>query len=192
MNAGVDLKRLQKDMYDLWAKACVKAGLRKPSRKHGVDIKSHAYTMDYITKYGKGADYEMTHGHTKNGKDGGETPFDLLRAYTENGDQEAGRLFREFVEVFTKGKRRQLFWSPGLKKHFGIGEKSDEQIAAEQDDPSELVGVIKRPQWRAVVHFKVRGEILDFARTREWDRAQALIVEMFEAYERIGRPRPDG
>jgi hypothetical protein len=38
----------------------------------------------------------------------------------DSSDKEAGRLFVEFAEAF-KGKR-QLTWSPGLKRRFGIGE----------------------------------------------------------------------
>ena len=57
----------------------------------------------YISKWG--LEDELTRGHTKKGRAGGETPFDLLRAVlADKEDRQAAALFLEFSQCF-KGKR---------------------------------------------------------------------------------------
>ena len=34
-----DIERIEGEIYEFWAEKCVKRGLGKPSRKHGVDLK---------------------------------------------------------------------------------------------------------------------------------------------------------
>ena len=61
-----------------WAFYCEKAGLGTPSYAHGIKLDDGTKASDYVTKWG--LEDEMTKGHTKKAKAGGETPFDLLRA----------------------------------------------------------------------------------------------------------------
>ena len=100
----------------------------------------------------------MTKGHTKK-ESKGETPFDFLRSILADAtDKQAGVLFVEFAEAF-KGKR-QLTWSPGLKKRFAIGELSDEELAAKQDDLALLLGTLTVDQWRDVLRAAGSGLLL--------------------------------
>ena len=71
----------------------------------------------------------MTKGHSKKGREGGLTPFDLLRQSVEM--PEYGRLFQIYASAF-KGKQ-QLHWSRGLKDLLGIIEQSDEELAQETE-----------------------------------------------------------
>lgn len=108
----------------------------------------------------------------------GETPFDFLRAYLEDTDKQAGALFIEFATVF-KGKR-QLFWSKGLKARFKIGEKNDEELAAEQDDHAVLLGTITLEQWRAVLKNHARATVLQLAERLGWEAAVELMDSMLK------------
>ena len=106
-------------LYLRWAAYCEKAGLGTPSYAHGIKLDDGTRAAQYVTKWG--LEDEMTKGHTKKAK-GGETPFDLLRAFlADKQDGQAAALFREFSECF-KGKR-QLSWSNGLKARFAVAEK---------------------------------------------------------------------
>lgn len=57
-------------------------------------------------------------------------------------------------------------WSKGLKALFEVGKESDEEVAARQDDKAELLGRIELEDWRRVMAFDLRGEILELARPR--------------------------
>ena len=159
-------------LYTRWAACCVKAGLGKPSLKHGLKLDDGSRAAQYVSKWG--LEDEMTKGHTKKALHG-ETPFDFLRAVLENPeDKQAAALFRHFAEVF-KGKR-QLHWSRGLKARFAIGEKNDEELAQEkEDDFAVLLGTITMEQWRDVLAVEGRGLVLSIAASSGWP---AVLVYM--------------
>ena len=83
--------------------------MKEPSLENGVDVKKGKRLTDYVAKWG--LEDEMTKGHTKKGKEGGLTPFDLLRQSVDN--PQYSHLFRQFADAF-KGKQ-QLHWTRGLK-----------------------------------------------------------------------------
>ena len=95
----------------------------------------------------------------------GRSPFQLLADYADQNDARAGALFAEFAGVF-KG-RRQLVWSPGLKKLAGIDEVSDEQAAedavrmADESKHDERVGHFTPKGWSVVRRH--RAALLKFA-----------------------------
>ena len=95
----------------------------------------------------------------------GAQPFQLLADYADQNDARAGALFAEFAGVF-KG-RRQLVWSPGLKKLAGIDEVSDEQAAedavrmADESKHDERVGHFTPKGWSVVRRH--RAALLKFA-----------------------------
>ena len=116
----------------------------------------------------------MTKGHTKKASKG-ETPFDFLRSILADvSDKQAGVLFVEFAEAF-KGKR-QLTWSPGLKKRFAIGELSDEELAAKQDDLARMLGMLTVEQWRDVLRVEGRAVVLQLAAgPGGWDAVERFL-----------------
>ena len=89
----------------------------------------------------------------------------MLADYADQNDARAGALFAEFAGVF-KG-RRQLVWSPGLKKLAGIDEVSDEQAAedavrmADESKHDERVGHFTPKGWSVVRRH--RAALLKFA-----------------------------
>lgn len=143
-------------LYIRWAACCVRAGLGEPSRLHGIKLDDGSKAAKYVSKWG--LEDEMTKGHTKKALHG-ETPFDFLRSYlADSTDKQACALFREFAQTF-KGKR-QLLWSPGLKKYCKVGEVTDEELLARVDDDAALLGQITLNQWKEVLRIDGRGDLL--------------------------------
>ena len=163
VRSGLDLEHYKGALHARWSSACLKAGLKQPSLEHGIRLDDGTKAAAYASKWG--LESEMTKGHTKKSNDG-ETPFDLLRAYLSSCDKHAGNLFREFAETF-KGKR-QLHWSKGLKKHFGIGDISDEELAKKEDDLASRLGVLDVNQWRKILRVEGRALVLELA-VHGWD-----------------------
>ena len=166
-------------LYLRWDVYCQKAGLGSPSFQHGLDLRDGSFANNYVAKWG--LEDEMTKGHIKKGKAGGETPFDLLRAVlADKEDKQAAALFAEFAKAF-KGKR-QLSWSNGLKAKFNLVEKDDEELAAELEDSAELLGLISL----------TNGEM--FSRSRHglpclsWRLLLAgLLSKVSDVYRRLSR-----
>lgn len=178
VQSGLNLAALRQRYYERWAKSCEKAGLKIPDFEHGVTLENGDKAAKYATKWG--LESEMTKGHTKRAKDG-ETPFDFLRAYVaDRSDKQAAALFREFSETF-KGKR-QLFWSHGLKAQFEIEETTDEELAEQQDDIADVLGIIELDDWALVLKNECRGEVLEIARSG-WDAVTRFLVTLRKGVE---------
>ncbi|MPX65574.1 rolling circle replication protein, Rep63 protein, partial [Moraxella catarrhalis] len=105
-----------------------------------------------------GIENEIAKGHTKTGKNGNLTAWDLLKLSMLD-DEQAGKLFQEFAICF-KG-RRQLVWSRGLKAMFGVGEKTDEQLADETEKTSKHVLDLESTLWTLIVRYKSRAYFLE-------------------------------
>lgn len=90
------------------------------------DVSGASRVGEYVAKFG--AAEEMTLSGRKRGREGSQTPWQLLALSRSAPGTVAGRLagFRwlEFAEAF-RG-RRQLVWSRGLAELAGIGLASDE------------------------------------------------------------------
>jgi hypothetical protein len=148
--------------------------LGEPSPEHGLKLDDGNKAAKYISKWG--FEDEMTKGHTKKALHG-ETPFDFLRSYlADSNDKQAGGLFKEFAETF-KGKR-QLHWSKGLKSRYSIGDKTDDELAASQDDFARLLGTIALDQWRDVLAADGRGMVLLLAASGGWSAVELYLASI--------------
>ncbi len=132
------------------------------TRERGFSIQGAAAAGSYVGKWG--AAEEVALGGQKQGR-GGMTPRQLLAA-AHDGDEDAGRLWREFGAAF-KGSR-QLVWSPGLKALAGIGETDDADAAEGVGEPEQhTVAQIAYEDWRGqngrVGARERRARILDAA-----------------------------
>ena len=76
-----------------------------------------------------------------------------------DGQREAEALFREYAEA-TKG-RRQLVWSPGLKKRYAIADMDDEELCAQVEEDSVLIAQISLDAWKAIRKQKMQVHILN-------------------------------
>lgn len=176
----INAKALQGFIASCWQNCCKKSGLKVPSIEHGCDLQDGTYADKYVGKWG--LEDEMTKGHIKKGREGGRTPWDLLRL-SEDGDESSGHLFQVFANAF-KGKR-QLSWSKGLKSLLLVEEVSDETLATETDKDSTEVREIALEIWRLIKRYKVRA---DFLQAVEHDvkygseRADNLIMQIAERH----------
>lgn len=175
VQSGLDLEPLEDQFYIHWANACRLAKLPIPDRSHGVVLHDGSKAHAYASKGVWGLDHEITKGHLKKSNKG-RSPMDLIRSYVFDGDKQAAALFVEYSEAY-HGKS-QLYWSPGLKAYFGIGEKTDDLIAAEQDESAVILGRIEWPVWKIVLKYELRGEILELARLGSWEAIAGLLDDL--------------
>lgn len=165
------LRQLRSELFLLWRRACLAAGLPLPNRARGVNVIVMESAAEYVAKFGReprwGVGSEMAKQHSKVGHAKSLTPFDLLRFYHEGSSDGSHKRFGALFVIFAKAffGKRQIIWSDGLKELFGIKQVSDEQIAEdESDDAAELVR-ISAAQWRCILHQRidVRQVILERA-----------------------------
>jgi len=167
----------EQEMKDRWSK-CVTSSGRYASWQHGCDVRfSDADIAAYVTKWGKEpkwtASHEMTKAVTKKGKRGGKTPMQLLSDYS-SGDAVAGRLWLQYAVNF-RGQR-QLYWTPGLRERLGLGkERSDDEIAIEQEEIGILLSSLTFGAWRVIVANDARGELLEVATTGDAEKLQQFL-----------------
>ena len=177
---AVDIKELQTFIAKYWQHCCKKAKLKEPSLEHGCDITDGKFADRYVSKWG--LEEEMTKGHIKKGREGGNTPFDLLRL-SEGGCERSGRLFKEYAAAY-KGKR-QLSWSSGLKKLLLVEEITDQQAAESEDEGSIEEQELAMEMWRLVLIYKARGDLLKAFELDKFDggnRFDMLITDLAERY----------
>lgn len=164
-------------LKDAWIHQIIKRELA-PREKinamllHSFDLKAGAFVTDYIAKFGRepaprsreidaiktkwGLASEATRWMDKTGVDRqgdyiGLTPFGLLADAVENKNGESAELYRNYTAAFEG--RRQLVWSPGLKKSLRIVELEDEEIAAgARDKPLEEHAYrLDTEEWRLIL-----------------------------------------
>ena len=154
-----DLKKMQKRMYKLWNSACKKFDL-STTESYGIDLQGADHVQAYLSKHGSWSiEQEMTKSHIKRGRDSNMTPFDLLRDVLQNDDDYSKELYKEYALAF-KGKR-QLHWSRGLKEHFSITDKTDEELAKEKVEQADILGLLTSHQWKEIIRSNQRAQLLD-------------------------------
>lgn len=164
-----------RDILLAWQKACIDAGLEMPN-EHGLVIDMGDKAAKYAAKWG--IEDELTKAHIKKGREGRLTPFDLLREVRDNRCVESTKLFREYVNEF-KG-RKQLAWSKGLRSLLGCNvELSDEEVAAQIEEGSILLGSLTNQQWKVVLGADKRGELLEVAKREGWHGVLKFIEKIY-------------
>lgn len=96
--------------------------------------------------------------------DKGLHPFQVLELSRGKQRSYYGKLWQIYVD-FTKG-RNNLTWSPGLKKHFGIDDYTDDEIielAEGTPEGKQLICKLPRELWGAILFFDKRAELLNMA-----------------------------
>lgn len=188
----VKARDLKKEVLKQWLSACTRAGLVDASSaktvrafmKRAVHVKGWCKDSDYLAKAADdknwGIDREIAQGATKVGKLKGLHPFQLL-AQAAEGDRRAGHLFVEFVTTMRKTLSRPLFWSPCLKARVGLAERTDEQLATEQREKADVLGLLARGDWERVRLFRKRAQLLDAAETGGWSAVLALLAQLLKA-----------
>lgn len=185
--AGVDLVKLESELYAMWRKACLKVGLGEPSRKHGVVVQDGSRAAHYVSKMGNkewGLADEIAKASSKGGRGGSRSAWQLLDCMidpeaTQTHQKRAAGLFREYAEA-TKG-RSQLAWSKGLKKRYAIAEMNDEELCAQIEEESVLIAQIPLDAWRAIRVQKMQAHILN-AVQHGAEVVNALVANCLKIY----------
>lgn len=180
LSHGVVLDDLEEDLSRIWKHAAVRAGLRLPSRAHGLTVQDGSKAAKYASKWG--LESELTQWHRKRGKVESRTPFDLLRAVGIQGDHRAAFLFRQYAEAFHG--RHQLQFSRGLKHRYQIEDIGDDELAARQDADAVLLGALSLDQWRTVCKTGQRGSLLEVASEWGWEGVVVLLEGLARALDR--------
>jgi len=165
----VDFDEMRDELIARWSEMIQRQG-RFASVAHGLTLEpTYTSVAEYVSKWGHdpseekwSAAREVAKASSKQASDGGLTPFQMLKNFGA-GDEEAGRLFQEYVAVF-KG-RKQLHWSHGLRKIMMLDEAelADDEAAAQIPPGAKLLAELTQEQWRIVLRKKQRGQLLEVA-----------------------------
>ncbi len=100
-----------------------------PDWSHGV-VQSEGGAGAYLAKLG----LEVTHHHTKSGRRSSRTPWQIALDAI-HGDEASAALWRGYCRDM-KGAR-QLTWSRGARRFFGLGLRDSDAAVVERDDSPE-------------------------------------------------------
>jgi hypothetical protein len=160
-----------------WSKFVAKRG-RYAHHQHGLTFLTGDEALSqYITSVEKtwSLGDELTRANTKKSKRGGRSIGQLLED-AGTGDSRAGELFCEYAQVTFRSN--QLNWSRGLRALFGLDEqKTDEELAAEQDASGLVLCYLTRSQWKQVVNDTAdyRGELQAAAASGDVAQVQTFL-----------------
>lgn len=149
---------------------------------HTIDVRTVTQkpdneVSDYLTK--SVIELELTAGQNKPGAS--FSPFQLLAAHKETGEEIFADLFREYANV-TRGKR-WINWTHQLKQLADLEEESDEEIAAENEGGEEdkPIALLSDPEWQRVCMRGLRGQLLRVAEKSDlallaWLHANQIVI----------------
>jgi hypothetical protein len=145
--------------------------------KHGLTMNGHGFDVQdnteqiaaYIAKWGHDPSWteadELARWHTKIGRGRGSnehfTPWQLLD-FADNGDTEAGELWREYALTFYR--RKQLHWSVGLRKKLGMDKELTDEEAAQKEIEDAITDYeikLNTEQWNWIKGNDMRVELLE-------------------------------
>lgn len=100
----------------------------------------------YLAKLG----LELSDPGSKKARAGHETPTDIAYRWAESKDADAAELWQEYCAAM-KGSRH-LTWTRGLKEAARVAERSDAEVAADEDAPASVVevGTIALEDWKKI------------------------------------------
>lgn len=179
---------LEKELKQHWINCCKLSNLPLPSMEYGLDLRDGTYASEYISKWG--LEYEMTKGHIKKGRKESITPFDLLQLSINNTfvhGHDSSKLFQEFAIAF-KGAR-QLSWSRGLKKYFGLNDVNDQEIVDDTDKKSFEVFDVPALMFFLLNKYQKRHVFIECLE-KDWENgcfgsgsAESLLSELIQIEE---------
>jgi replication protein len=146
-----EIEALQDEVFTRWSAGLAKSGmsvLREiDGQALGVDLRKGETALDTFANYINKIAFEAVGGVWKRGHVGGRTPFQVLGDFLATGSADDLAIWREW-EQGSKGMR-QLVWTKGLKGRVGIGERTDEEIAAQSQDAEPVITLPART-WKEI------------------------------------------
>jgi len=146
------LTRLQEDdlhmrMFGRWSRFVTKKGYKRPSEDatYFERIKSQRGIGRYLNKLSLGIGMEMTRSDLKKAKKAGSlNHWQILEGLALTSEAYLYDLWMEWEAEM--GGVQLVRWSNGLKKHFGINELTDKQIA-EAEESWTWERIISNEEW---------------------------------------------
>jgi hypothetical protein len=128
---------------------------------------------NYITKLG----LEMSDPGIKRGRHLNRSPLQIANDFVELGSKRDAALWQEYCRGMKGAKF--LTWSRGLKRAFGIDERTDQEIALHEEEPAERVqvGRIECYAWQAI-----RDMVVDTATAANCDGSIEDVGMVSAAY----------
>jgi hypothetical protein len=194
--AGGDLLTLGDAAWSAWSRRLVAHGL-DADREHGVDLRELdlEQAREEVGRYLTKATFEETSGTAarelagqlgKTGRQGNRTPFDVLADLARDGLLSDLGIWSEW-ERASKG-RRALTWSKGLRELLSVdAERTDEELAADNDGDQVDVAVIDGPTWSVIVARRLEVQLLEAVEAVPVDRSYAAAARFMEAHG-LGKP----
>lgn len=184
-----NLKSELLDLFDVWKTSCRAAGLGSPTKKHGLDVRLSFGAAEYLSKFDKKQNWttgdELTKQVQKTGRSGSLGPFEILEL-AASGDPKFVNLWIEFARS-TEGKN-YIRWSKGLRKHFGLIEKSDEDLVNEEQDEA-IIDELYIPDviFRTMSKYRLMGPV-----QAAMSANKQAAVDLIRSYmATFGLPMPD-
>jgi hypothetical protein len=118
----------------------------------------HAPCAEYISKLG----LEVSDPGTKRGKGEHRTPFELAADCIERGAYDDRKTWRAFCDGMRGA--RQLTWSLGLKAALGVRERTDLELAVDEEPTASDIIMCRLPleTWKRIRVVSVMGTPADF------------------------------
>lgn len=115
----------------------------EPDDQHGVEL-SPLIDSDYPAKLG----LEMSDPGIKRGRHHSRTPLEIAHHFVEHGCRKRDAALWQDYCASMKGAKF-LTWSRGTKRALGIADRSDSEIAEQEEEPTEtiLIGKVDAYSW---------------------------------------------
>jgi hypothetical protein len=126
----------EREIQERW-QDCVRRALGSeyvPTLAHGAKLSSE-FSDEYLTKLG----LEIAAIDSKEGRKGNRSPW-AIAGDAVAGDEESKLLWQEYCREMRGA--RQLTWSRGARRFFGLGNESDDELASDGVPVVEGVGFV--------------------------------------------------
>jgi hypothetical protein len=151
-------------LYDAWARAVKAEGLGECSSGAFTweVVNADTGAAEYVGKWG--AAKELTRNQSKTARQGGRSPWQILRDHAADRNEADGQLFREYALAF-KGAR-QLTWSRGLRKlYLAEPEPTDQELAEEPQVGETQTAAMTRALFNSVSRRGLTAHVLEAEET---------------------------
>jgi hypothetical protein len=186
------MKTIHRELFKLWKSATARAGFGEVS-PDAFHVQDASKVGNYVTKMGSeyrwGPEHELVKAHSKKGRGMSATPFDLLRMYEPR--PQCGRYLARFAEyALVFHGRRQLVWSPGLKKRLlGTDGLTDQQISDSIGEADVVLARIPLSDWAIIRKNNLQGHVLEVVHQYGADGLEHLLGSY---RPRVCQPLPFG
>lgn len=156
------------------------SGRAVPDEQHGISLTALG-ASDYLAKLG----LEVTHPG-KRGRRGSRTPLEIADDWARWGRARDARLWRTYCAAMVGA--RQMTWSRDLRRRFGLRERTDLELATEDEPSSDdrIIATIPLERWRIVR--SIRGATARILEAAERGGRSAVHA----CLDRLARDGPDG